>query len=89
LQEYFKKEILILNNKINGLEASINALNAERRKRPSTASKPSTTVTTNDSKFGCSVSYKKLIPAPNCLSCYSSNQLVSAFGGRKAGFQKF
>jgi predicted RNase H-like nuclease (RuvC/YqgF family) len=84
LQEYIKREILMVNNRINGLEATLK----EERRRPSTATTSKPTLTTNDSKLTCSVSYKKLTPAPSCISCYSTSLLVSSFGNRKNAIQK-
>lgn len=63
LQEYVKKEDLIINNRINQLESM---LNEEKRKRPSSASK-----NLGESRLASSVSYKKLTPV-NCISCYTS-----------------
>ena len=62
LQEYVKKEDLIINNRINQLESM---LNEEKRKRPSSASK-----NLRESTLASSVSYKKLTPV-NCISCYT------------------
>lgn len=62
LQEYVKKQILIVNNRINSLELIINE---NKKVRPQSAGR-------NDNKLGSSVSFKKLTPV-NCISCYPSN----------------
>jgi uncharacterized coiled-coil protein SlyX len=85
LQEYIKKEILILNNRLNSLELLINQMREEKR-RPSSASKMSTNYS-NDSKLNCSVSFKKLTPAPSCISCYCSSQLVPTVGNKRFTLQ--
>ena len=42
-----------------------------KSRRPQSASKPNI----NDQKLSCSISYKKLTPTADCISCYPS-QLI-------------
>lgn len=65
LQEYVKKENLIMNNRINQLEAMIAE---EKKRRPSSAGK-----NLGESRLGSSISYKKLTPV-NCISCYTTDR---------------
>jgi hypothetical protein len=39
-----------------------------KSRRPQSASKPNI----NDQKLSCSISYKKLTPTADCISCYPS-----------------
>ena len=72
LQEYLKKEILIVNNRINSLEVGINE---DKRKRPGSGHKSHV----SDGKMSSSISYKKLTPV-NCISCYQNPMTESKKG---------
>lgn len=70
VQEYIKREVLMLGNRINGVEGMINNVMNDR-KRPKSA-------VTRDDGMISSLSTKKLVPM-SCLSCTktpSSNHLV-------------
>lgn len=62
LEEYIKKELLIINNKMTLLES---ALAEEKKRRPLSARK------TTDGKMTSSVSFKKLTPV-DCISCFQN-----------------
>jgi hypothetical protein len=60
---------LLVNNKINTFENSMNSLGDSKR-RPLSARKPG-----DDSKLFTSVSTKKLLPV-SCISCNQSNTVL-------------
>lgn len=62
LEEYIKKELLVMNTKINQLESTIAE---EKRRRPISARK------TTDGKLSSTVSVKKLTPV-DCISCFQN-----------------
>lgn len=63
LEEYMKKELLVMATKLSQFESS---LNEEKRRRPLSAGKRP-----NDSKLTSSVSVKKLLPV-DCISCFQN-----------------
>ncbi len=62
LEEYIKKELLVLTTKLTHLEGQ---LNDDRRRRPLSAKRP------QDTKISSSVSFKKLVPV-DCISCFQN-----------------
>lgn len=63
LEEYIKKELLIMGNRISQVES---LLQEEKRKRPLSAGRKTT-----ESKITSSVSFKKLVPV-DCISCFQN-----------------
>jgi len=64
LEEYIKKELLIMNTKISQFESM---MAEEKRRRPISARK------TTDGKLSSTVSVKKLMPV-DCISCFQNFQ---------------
>lgn len=62
LEEYLKKELMVMNTKFSQLESQ---LNEEKRRRPVSAKKSSET------KISSSVSFKRLVPV-DCISCFQN-----------------
>ena len=62
LEEYMKKEMLVMNTKLGMFESQ---LEEQKRKRPLSARK------TSDGKLTSSISYKKLTPV-DCISCFQN-----------------
>lgn len=69
VQEYIKRENLILANRLSNLENSSNS-NSETKKRPLSARGK------EDGKLYASLSTKKLIPV-NCISCHQTNTILT------------
>lgn len=67
VQEYAKKEILILSNRIFTLQNTIQGI-GDTKRRPLSAR------TKDDGKMFASLSTKKLIPA-NCISCHQTTPI--------------
>lgn len=63
LEEFIKKELLVVNGRVTQVESQ---LNEEKRRRPLSAKKVS-----SDTKIGSSVSFKKLVPV-DCISCFQN-----------------
>jgi hypothetical protein len=63
LEEFIKKELLLVNGRITQVEGQ---LNEEKRRRPLSAKKIS-----SDTKISSSVSFKRLVPV-DCISCFQN-----------------
>lgn len=61
LEEYTKKELLLMNTRLLLVEGALK----EERRRPMSAKK------TIETRMGSSVSYKKLVPV-DCISCFGN-----------------
>lgn len=61
LEEYIKKELLVMTTKLNIFEGQLE----EKKRRPLSARK------TSDCKLTSSISYKKLTPV-DCISCFQN-----------------
>ena len=62
MEEYIKRELLVMNTKISQIESRVEE---EKRRRPISARK------TSDGKLSSSVSVKKLLPV-DCISCFQN-----------------
>ena len=62
LEEYIKKELLVVNTKLTLFEGQ---LEESKKKRPLSARR------TSDGKLTSSISYKKLTPV-DCISCFQN-----------------
>ena len=63
LEEYIKKELLVVNGRVTTLEGQFNE---DKRRRPLSAKKVS-----SDTKISSSVSFKRLVPV-DCISCFQN-----------------
>lgn len=68
VQEYVKKELVILAGRVGSLESMVHGMN-EMKRRPSSAK-----IKDDGAKIYASLSTKKLIPA-SCLSCHQTSPI--------------